>query len=312
MPNNSSANKIALIATVVVIALALGLFASANGFADMRLAIAFVLLAALAVALCLHIFLRTAKSEAPADGVASSREKAVRRKTKEHEEGARPGEAVPPDQSTEIISDTVGELRTSVEVMQEELGEILDEEVPADKEHMESLYQEADRLRKIIDGMEQLAQAQTLARSLKKEPVQIEPLLKDIIEKTRLAVPDGEIAYSIECDSALIMTGDPECISLIIGNIADNAAKAVKGTGSVVLAAAHRGDWIVFSVRDTGTGIRRARLSHIYERFFRGTGSGVGMGLAVVKELVDACGGKIEVETAVGKGTTFIVSIPSS
>ncbi len=310
MPNNSIANKIALIAAVVVIALALGLFASAHGFADMRLAIAFALQAALAVALVLHIF-KYSKSETPVPGETSSREKAVRKETKEPE-GARPGEAVPPDQSTEIISDTVGELRTSVEVMQEELEEILDEEVPADKEHMESLYQEADRLRKIIDGMEQMAKAQALARALKKEPVQIEPLLKDIVEKTRLALPDRDIAYSVECDSALVMTGDRECISLIIGNIADNAAKAVKGAGKVLLAASRRGGQVVLSVRDTGTGIRRAHLSHIYERFFRGTGSGVGMGLAVVKELVDACGGKIEVETAAGKGTTFTVSIPSS
>lgn len=312
MPNNSIANKIALIATVVVIVLALGLFAGAHGFADMRLATAFVLQAALAIALLLHIFFRTAKSEAPAPGETSPREKAVRRKMTEPEEDARPEEAVPPDQSTEIISDTVGELRTSVEVMQEELEEILDEEVPADKEHMESLYQEADRLRKIIDGMEQMAKAQALARALKNEPVQIEPLLKDIAEKTRLAVPDRDIAYSVECDSALIMTGDRECISLIIGNIADNAAKTVRGTGSVLLAASRRGGQVVFSVRDTGTGIRRAHLSHIYERFFRGTGSGVGMGLAVVKELVDACGGRIDVETAMGKGTTFTISLPSS
>ena len=311
MPNNSIANKIALIATVVVLALALGLFATAKGFADIRIAIGFVLQAALAVALCLHIFLRTPKSEALALGDASPREKTTKRKTKVPE-NPRPGEAVPPTQSAEIITDTVGELRTSVEVMQEELEEILDEEVPADKEHMESLYQEADRLRKIIDGMEQMAQAQALARDLKKGPVQIEPLLKDIVEKTRLAVPDRDIAYSVECDSTLIMTADRECISLMIGNIADNAAKAVKAAGSVVIAASRRGGQVVFSVRDTGTGIRRAHLSHIYERFFRGTGSGVGMGLAVVKELADACGGKIDVETAVGKGTTFTVSIPSS
>jgi len=64
-------------------------------------------------------------------------------------------------------------------------------------------------------------------------------------------------------------------------------------------------------VKDSGTGIRRAHLAHIYERFFRGAGSGVGMGLAIAKELVDACGGTIEVQTAVNKGTTFIVQLPA-
>ena len=67
----------------------------------------------------------------------------------------------------------------------------------------------------------------------------------------------------------------------------------------------------MFSVRDTGTGIRRSHLSHIYERFFRGMGNGVGLGLSIVKELVDARGGKIEVQTETGKGTTFTVYIPA-
>jgi signal transduction histidine kinase len=67
---------------------------------------------------------------------------------------------------------------------------------------------------------------------------------------------------------------------------------------------------VVFSVRDTGTGIRRDHLSHIYEHFFRGAGSGIGIGLSIVKELVDASGGKIEVQTEVGKGTTVTVKVP--
>jgi signal transduction histidine kinase len=308
MKNNSPALKIALVSTVIVIALALGLFVSAAGFADLRLAVAFGLQAVLAIALVLHI-LRYSKPEAPAAGETYPRDKAAKKKAKET---ASAGDAATQDQSTEIITDTAGELRTSLEVMQEELEEILDEEVPADKEHMESLYQETDRLRKIIDGMEQLAEAQALAREFKKEPVQVEPLLKGVVERTQSAHPERKIAYTIECDPSVIMTADRECVNRIIGNIADNAAKSVKGTGSVVLAAIREGDGIVFSVRDTGTGIRRAHLPHLYERFFRGTGSGVGMGLAVVKELVDACGGKIGVESAAGKGTTFTVKLPEA
>jgi len=306
MPENSGPNRIALIASAIVIALAVGLFVSGNGFADARLAIAFGLQAALAIALVLHIF-RYSKSGAAGSAAAHQPEKNTKRTVTE---AVSAGDAAPRDHSTEIISDTAGELRTSVEVMQEELEEILDEDVPADKEHMESLYQETDRLRKIIEGLEQLAEAQSLASALKKEPVQIEPLLRGIVEKTRTAHPHQGIVFSIECDPALIMTGDTGLISRVIGNIADNAAKSVRGAGSVVLTASRRDGEIVFTVRDTGAGIRRAHLGHIYERFFRGTGSGVGMGLAVAKELVDACAGKIEVETAAGKGTTFTVKLP--
>jgi signal transduction histidine kinase len=69
---------------------------------------------------------------------------------------------------------------------------------------------------------------------------------------------------------------------------------------------------MVFSVRDTGIGIRPKQLPHLYERFFRGAGSGIGMGLAIVKELVDACGGMIEVKTRSGEGSVFTVHIPAA
>ena len=158
--------------------------------------------------------------------------------------------------------------------------------------------------------MEQLSRAQAIARALKKESLQIEPLLNGIIEKARLVVTDRDVTYNLECEAGLTMKGDPECINRIIGNITDNAAQFIKGSGSVTLTAVRKGELVVFSIKDTGTGIRRAHLSHLYERFFRGTGSGIGMGLSIVKELVDACGGKIEVQTLVGKGTTFIVQMP--
>lgn len=241
------------------------------------------------------------------------REKDDPKRIHTQEKTALPAEAIEAtaDAASEIISDTAGELRSTIEVMQEELEEILEEEAPADKEHMQSLYDETDRLKKIIASMEQLSQAQAIAHSLKKEPLQIELLLKDIIEKARLAVPDRDITYTLECDPGIAMLGDAECIRRILGNITDNAARFIKDSGTVTLSAARAGGMAVFSVRDTGTGIRRAHLSHLYERFFRGTGSGIGMGLSIVKELVDACGGKIEVQSAVGKGTTFTVQLPA-
>jgi two-component system sensor histidine kinase BaeS len=176
---------------------------------------------------------------------------------------------------------------------------------------MQSLYEETDRLKKIIDSMEELSRVQAIARARRREPLQLEPLLNGVIEVTRSAVPDRDVTYRLECEPGLAMQADPECIRRIIGNIADNAARSIHGSGSVTLTAGRQGGMAVFSVRDTGTGIRRAHLPHIYEHFFRGTGTGIGMGLSIVKELVDACGGTIEVETAINKGTTFTVRVPA-
>ena len=169
---------------------------------------------------------------------------------------------------------------------------------------MQSLLEETERLKKIIDGMEQLSQAQTLARALRRESFELEPLLK--------TVHRWDVKFTLECERGLIVTADAECLRRIIENLMDNAAKAVKNAGSVVLSAMRNGDDVVSSVADTGCGIRAKHLSHIYERFFRGTGTGIGMGLTIAKELVDACGGTREVHTEPGKGSVFTVHIAAA
>ena len=278
-----------------------------TGPSNLRLALAFLLQTGLAAAL-LFLLALTGRSatEAP-----QARKRATM-KPQAPEEAAHA--AVAPEGNAAapagVLSDTAGELRTSVDVIQEELEEILDDEAPADKEHMQSLYEETDRLKKIIASMEQLSCAQEIARSLKKEPLQLEALLKDIVERTKLANPDKAVTYTLECQPGLVMQGDAECISRILENVMDNAARFMKGPGTVTLTAERSDGAVRFSVQDTGPGIRRSQVSHLYERFFRGTGSGIGMGLSIAKELVDACGGRIEVQTALGKGTTFTVQVP--
>jgi two-component system, OmpR family, sensor histidine kinase BaeS len=211
--------------------------------------------------------------------------------------------------SVQILTDTAGELRTSVGAIQEELEDMMEDEDPAEKEHMQSLLEETGRLKKIIDGMEQLTQAQTLAHSLRKESLELEPLLKTVLERIRNTAPGRDVTFTLECEQGLTMIADSECLRQIMENLLDNAAKAVKNAGSVILSAEREGDEVVFSVADTGIGIRARHLSHIYERFFRGTGIGIGMGLTIVKELVDACGGTIEVQTEPGKGSVFTIHI---
>ncbi len=326
--NTSRSKIIILTAGAAVIALALLLFVSAmrisdfaapeqgpfQGRSNVLLAAAFVLLIGLAIALFFIIF-RTAGAVENASVSGAKRKPGHAAPTR----AAKPeGEALPvvaaegrAEGTAGVISDTTEELRTTVDVIQDELEEILDDEVPADKVHMQSIYEETHRLKKIIGSMEQLTRGLEIARENRKELLRIEPLLNGIIEATRQAVPDKDVTYSLECEPGLAMMGNPECIGRIIGNIVDNAARSIKDSGSVMLTAGRRNDMIVFSVRDTGTGIRKVHRSHIYERFFRGTGTGIGMGLAIVKELVDACGGKIDVQTAVNEGTTFIVQMPA-
>ncbi len=297
-----TAAVIALAAVLLATALRLRDFGTAeeavlSGRSTLLVLAAFGLLAGCAVVLLLLLL----RSERPA----------ARPERRTHPPQGPAAPEAKTESPAEILSETAGELRTTVESIQEELEEILEDEAPADKEHMQQLYDETDRLRKIIDSMEQLSRAQELAQSGAKETIALEPLLKGIIERTQQEVTGKEVAYTLQCEPGLSVRGNPECIGRIVGNIADNAARSIRGSGAVTLSARRDGDRVIVAVRDTGTGIRRAHLPHIYERFFRGTGAGIGMGLSIAKELTDACGGSIRVETAVNKGTTFTIELPA-
>jgi signal transduction histidine kinase len=321
MPNTSKFKIIVVVSALVCILLSVLFFAKAvslgefaapgqvfyQGRSNLLLVIAFALLVALALALLAIVFrspgtsvsVRTGKRRSSAPVIAGN-------------EAAQVDDPAVQTDAGRLLSQTAGEIRTSVEVIQDELEEIIDEEGTADKEQIQSLYEETDRIRKIIDGMEQLSKAQALARSLKKEPLQVEPLLSRILEEIRPASVDRNIIFQVECEPGLTIMGDSDCVSTVIRNITNNAVEAIKASGTVTLVASSVKGQVIITVKDTGTGIRPRHLGHIYERFFRGTGSGIGMGLAIVKELADACGAEIDVQTEAGKGTTFTVTLPKA
>jgi signal transduction histidine kinase len=110
---------------------------------------------------------------------------------------------------------------------------------------------------------------------------------------------------------------NPEQVRIIVRNLLDNAAKYTQPGGFIELRAEAEGRQVVISVRDNGPGISEETLPHIFDRFYRGdksrsrtAESGSGLGLSLVKELVVLNQGTIEVQTAPGKGSTFMVRFP--
>jgi signal transduction histidine kinase len=105
---------------------------------------------------------------------------------------------------------------------------------------------------------------------------------------------------------------DPTRMRSAIGNVIANALRYTPSDGSVSVSAAAAGvDRVVISVADTGEGIAPELLPHVFERFVRGAGSkGSGLGLAIAHDITAAHGGTIEVESTLGAGTTFRISLP--
>ncbi len=194
---------------------------------------------------------------------------------------------------------------------EEEAEALLDDALDAGDEDMQPHAGDADRLTTIVKGLDELARAQALGRALQKQPIELAPYLNNVIENTRASVQNKDIAFNLECGSNLRLSIDPACLMGIMSNLVENAAKAVKKEGTVTVSAAAQGDHVVIAVRDTGSGISRKALPHIFERFYRGSGNGIGLGLTIVQELVQACEATIKVETTRGKGSVFTVCIPS-
>ena len=195
---------------------------------------------------------------------------------------------------------------------EEEPEPMPDDPLDADDEDMQPLTGDPDRITKIVKGLDGLAKAQALRSAQQKQALELSAYLNTIVETARASCPDTQVTFNVECSNDLSMSADPECLSGIMTNLLDNAVKAVKHDGTVTVSASEKGDQIAFTVKDTGCGIQRKALPHIFERFYRGSGDGIGLGLTIVKELVDACEGTIAVQSTRGKGSVFTVCIPRS
>lgn len=142
-----------------------------------------------------------------------------------------------------------------------------------------------------------------------KEPVafDIGPVLGSILDSPELKEKLARIRLRLKiapCPSDVVC--DPSSVGEVIRNLLENAVEATAEGGTLSVAAYPKNDrWYVLSVRDTGTGISQADRARLFTPFFTTKERGMGLGLPFVKRVMDSCGGKIEVETRKGRGTTF-------
>ncbi len=209
-----------------------------------------------------------------------------------------------------LLPNVAHELRTPIGAVRAMLEGMMDGVISMDKEQLQTLYEETGRLKKILEGIEKLTEAQASILSLKKEPIELNPFLKSIVERYSKLFVDKGVSIELECDDKLVIDADPDKLSQIVINLLSNGLKATEKDGRVLIKAGKRRADVFIEVRDTGCGIKQEDLPFIFERFYKATEGGFGIGLAITKELVDAHGGKIEAQSEYGKGSTFTVYLP--
>ena len=210
-----------------------------------------------------------------------------------------------------LLTNLAHDLRTPLSAVRGELEGMIDGLIPASKEALLSLHEETGRLRRMLDGVEELARAQASTLTLSKERVRLRPLLEHVIERFERGTRGKEVSLALECADDLSISADPDKLSQVMLNVVDNAVKAVASGGSVRVVARRSPEHVEIAVEDDGVGIDAADLPFIFERFYRRSEHGLGVGLAITKELVEAHGGRVDVRSAPGQGTTFRIALPA-
>jgi signal transduction histidine kinase len=187
---------------------------------------------------------------------------------------------------------------------------------PLQRENLEDLLHNAERLLGLIDSLLDFAKIEAGKMEIKVEPVKIDALVQEAaaMVEPMLSVNSVRIVRDIPPDIAALNT-DREKLRQIILNLLGNAVKFTDRGEIRVSACQQNGDFSL-AVADTGIGIDQADMDRIFEEFDRGQLSsaagyrGTGLGLAIVKRLVDVLDGSIVVESEVGKGSTFTLKLP--
>lgn len=209
-----------------------------------------------------------------------------------------------------LIADVAHELRTPLGVMRGELEGMMDGLIPNDTIHLQSLHDETGRLKKIVDGIEELNQAEGSVLSLRKQPFRVRAFFENIVERYKKIFSEKGVSLELRCPDDSEINADPERLSQIIVNLLSNALRATNSGGRVLLTALSETNKFKISIEDTGPGIADKDLPFIFERFYHGAGGGLGIGLTIVKELAEAHGGSVEAKSIQGKGSEFIVYLP--
>lgn len=209
-----------------------------------------------------------------------------------------------------MTSNIAHELRTPVSAIRGELEGMMDGLIPLDQEHIQSLYAEIGRFKAIIEGLEELSRAEASSLSLEKQSIDLAVFLRNIIERYRKMFSDKGVDLFLDCSDAVTLHADPDRLSQVVINLLGNALKATGKNGSVEVRAQEEGTSVILAVSDTGEGIRKEDLPFIFERFYKASKGGLGLGLAIAKELVLAHEGTIAASSEHGKGASFIVTLP--
>lgn len=220
----------------------------------------------------------------------------------------------------DFIASASHELRTPLTSIQILLDLFSEKKISIDEIYQEFfpyLRREIARMTKLISNLLSLSRLEAGVVEIKPRDLLLIESVEKVLESLSPLIKNKNLKIKLNVPIKLKIFADPQHLETILFNLLENAVKYTKEEGKIELKAVEDEDKIVLSVKDTGIGISEKDLPHIFDRFYRvdrarssEDGFSSGLGLSIVKRLVEKHGWNIEVSSKLNKGTTFKISIP--
>ncbi len=182
---------------------------------------------------------------------------------------------------------------------------------------LKSALEEIDRIARLVDGLLLLARADAGVLRMDRRPVDLDQLVEEIYGQARILAEARSVNLRLGPVDHVSVQGDYAHLRRLLLNLVDNAVKYTLPDGRVTISLQPSGGWASIRVEDTGMGIPPEDQARIFQRFYRSAEArsrgegGVGLGLCIARSIAEAHGGRIEVESATGRGSTFTVLLPT-
>jgi len=213
-----------------------------------------------------------------------------------------------------LMADIAHELRTPLTVIRSDLEALLDGVYEPTPQTLASIQEETLLLARLIDDLRALAQAEAGQLRLEREPLDLAELLRGVVAGFDLqARSQGQELRLDQPPDLPLVQADPLRVRQVVANLVSNALRHAPDAGHVAVSSVALPGEVQVSVADDGPGIPAENLDHVFDRFWRGAqprAQGSGLGLTIARELVRAHGGRIWVESELGKGSTFFFTLP--
>jgi signal transduction histidine kinase len=184
------------------------------------------------------------------------------------------------------------------------------------EEALADCLEESERVLTLLNTLMDISEAETGTMKLSLVPVNISNLIEDTVGMYEYVAEDKNITIAVNCAKDIGMTADRNRMSQVLANLLDNAIKYTPHGGNIVIDAYQEKEHTVILIKDSGIGISSDEVPKIWDRLYRGdksrTEPGLGLGLSLVKAVVEAHKGRIEVDSDPGVGSVFTLYLPNA